>query len=199
MAVSRPHSGWASLSVRRRVSFSRFVLYLHPHRFHWLYPHLPLWVYPDLMFVAYITWMTLSTHILQDIIALSEMWLNTRVDDSVVTIPGFSVFRAGRHGHGGGVALLASENRGKGVQVNSLQIQQWCKCELTGDLYHPQTILLSSTSSPGTYYNTWFSHMNLQPFCHTHWHISWNCWRDIKVCHSGWPQHQWLFRHLSSC
>ena len=40
-----------------------------------------------------------------DILALSETWLDASADDSMLAIPGFTVHRADRHRHGGGVCI----------------------------------------------------------------------------------------------
>ena len=45
-----------------------------------------------------------------DIVAISETWLNDSVDASVLAMPGYNVYRADRHRHGGGVAIFAAAN-----------------------------------------------------------------------------------------
>ena len=45
-----------------------------------------------------------------DILALSETWLDSSVDDSLVAIPGFRVYRSDRHRHGGGVCMYVNDS-----------------------------------------------------------------------------------------
>ena len=45
-----------------------------------------------------------------DILALSETWLDSSVDDSLVAIPGYRVYRSDRHRHGGGVCMYVNDS-----------------------------------------------------------------------------------------
>ena len=55
-----------------------------------------------------------------DILGLSETWPDPTMDDSLVSIPGFNVFRVDRHRHGGGVAVFVNDKLcGKRVYIDS--------------------------------------------------------------------------------
>ena len=93
-----------------------------------------------------------------DILALSETWLDSSVDDSMLFIPGFTIHRADRHRHGGGVCIyvcnsltcrkVSISNNSSTSSVESIWLEVHSRSVpskiLVGCIYRPPSLGMNS-------------------------------------------------------